>query len=108
MSLDVTLKSDTTGDELYWANITHNLNTMAIEAGIYKELWRPEELGIKLAGQLIEPLSLGLKRLEEEPERYKKFNPENGWGSYEGLIAFVSRYLRACIKNPEAEVSISR
>jgi hypothetical protein len=47
-------------DEVYTANITHNLNRMAKEAGIYKHLWRPDEIGITLAGELIEPLQSGL------------------------------------------------
>ena len=33
----------------YSANITHNLGKMAEEAGIYKHLWRPEEIGITKA-----------------------------------------------------------
>src|SRR5690242_20071192 len=50
-------------------NITHNLNAMAGEAGIYKHLWRPEELGITHARQLIEPLRAGLELLRSDPER---------------------------------------
>ncbi len=38
---------------LYWRNITHNLGRMAVEAGIYEALWRPEELMNKtLAGEI--------------------------------------------------------
>lgn len=29
-------------EDVYWANITRNLNKMASEAGIYEALWRPE------------------------------------------------------------------
>lgn len=35
---------------LYDANITHNLNRMADEAGIYEHVWRPEEIGVTTAG----------------------------------------------------------
>lgn len=62
MSLDVYLRLDN-GNEVYDANITHNLNTMAEEAGIYKHLWRPEELGITKAKDLIEPLAEGLAKM---------------------------------------------
>lgn len=89
-------------------NITHNLNTMAGDAGIYKHLWRPEELNITTASQLIEPLTMGLKTLKEQPERFKKFNPKNGWGDYDGLVKFVSSYLEACKENPNCEIYISR
>ena len=52
MSLDVTL-TNADGAEVYSANITHNLNRMAMEAGIYECLWRPDEHGITKAAQII-------------------------------------------------------
>jgi len=89
-------------------NITHNLGPMAKAAGIYMELWRPEELGITKAVQLIEPLREGLHRLKVEPNTYKELNPDNGWGDYEGLVKFVSSYLDACYDYPDADVEASR
>lgn len=93
---------------VYSANITHNLNRMAKEAGIYMHLWRPEEIGITKASQLIEPLAEGLNALIADPERFEKFNPENGWGTYGGLVGFVKEYLEACQKWPDADVSVWR
>lgn len=107
MSLDVTLLA-TRKVDVFDANITHNLNTMAEEAGIYKHLWRPEELDITIAAQLIEPLEIGLQRLKDTPEYFKQFNPENGWGTYDGFVSWVEKYLEACKENPDAEISISR
>ena len=95
-------------DEVYSANITHNLGTMASEADIYEVLWHPDENGITHARQLIDKLGLGLTVLKMEPERFKKFNPENGWGNYEGLARFVENYLNACLEHPDAEVYVSR
>lgn len=95
-------------DTLYRDNITHNLSIMANEAGIYKELWRPEELGITIASELIEPLRQGLHRLRLEPDKYKAFNPYNGWGTYEQLVTFVSNYLDACYKYLNAKIEVSR
>jgi hypothetical protein len=95
-------------DAVYTANITHNLNTMASEVGIYQYLWRPDELDITLAAQLIGPLRAGLDLLESDPVRFKEFNPSNGWGEYEDLVSFVRGYLRACIMYPTAGVSVSR
>lgn len=107
MSLDVYLSS---GDGLdYSANITHNLGMMADEAGIYEALWRPEEIGLKTARELIEPLRAGLVRLlTEDREKFLQHSPKNGWGTYDGLVEFVSSYLRACEENPDATVSVSR
>lgn len=94
--------------EVYHANITHNLGKMAKEAGIYEHLWRPEEIGITKAYQLVQPLSSGFIFLQAFPERFKLFNPENGWGSYEGLLKFVLNYAIACRKYLDADVSVSR
>jgi hypothetical protein len=95
-------------NEVYSANITHNMNKCAEAAGIYKALWRPEELGITKAKQLIAPLRKGLHKLKMNPEKYKKYNPENGWGSYEGLVEFVEKYLNACYEYKNADVEVSR
>lgn len=89
-------------------NITHNLGGMAKAAGIYQHLWRPEELGIKNAEELVGPLTQGLEKLKAEPERFKTFNPSNGWGKYESLVSFVERYLSACQEYPNARVYVSR
>lgn len=107
MSLDVYLE-EMRPAEVYWRSITHNLGQMAVAAGIYKHLWRPEELGIKTAGDLIEPLRQGLARLQADPERFEAHNPRNGWGDYEGFVEFVADYLRACAESPTATVRISR
>jgi len=105
----IPLPGDTTVySGVYSGNITHNLNSMAKEAGIYMHLWRPEEIGIKKAEQLIGPLSAGLVLLAGDPDRFRQFNPKNGWGDYEGLVCFVIQYLNACIKFREATVSVWR
>ena len=93
---------------VYHANITHNLGKMAAAAGIYEHLWRPDELGIRQAGELIEPLRAGLSLLESDPEQFKEYNPPNGWGDYDGLVRFVRRYLAACIQYQDATVYASR
>jgi len=53
-------------------------------------------------------LEEGWNILMADPEHFKKFNPENGWGSYGGLKKFVYKYLEACRFNPDAELEISR
>ena len=107
MSLDVTLKV-VRPTEIYSDNITHNLGDMAEAAGIYTVLWRPDELGIEKAGELIEPLRAGLALLKSDPERFKQYDSPNGWGMYEHFVPFVENYLHACEDCPEADVSVSR
>lgn len=106
MSLDVTLTATRT--EVYDANITHNLGAMAREAGIYEVCWRPDEVGITKAEQLIEPLRNGTALMKADPARFEKYNAENGWGLYEHFLPWLEEYLAACEANPDAEVSVSR
>ena len=107
MSLDVWLTA-VRRTEVFSANITHNLNRMAEEAGIYKHLWRPEELGITTAEELIEPLEAGLALLQADPARFAAFDAPNGWGRHENLVDFVRSYLAACHENPDAKVEVCR
>lgn len=109
------------------ANITHNLNTMADKAGIYEALWRPYRLHkdwkdtndyekelkfegsvIMKAKDIISTLEKGLTLLKEKPEYFKKFNAENGWGTYEQFVPWVEEYLEACKQYPESEIYVSR
>lgn len=106
MGLDVTL-TETRPTEVYSSNITHNLGNMASAVDLYMPLWRPEEIGITKAYQLIGSLAKGLADLENRPE-LKALNPVNGWGSYDGLVQFVREYLVACLANPYADVSVCR
>ena len=109
MSLDIRLNAvRTVNVEVFNYNITHNLAPMAEQAGIYKYLWRPDELGITTAAQLIEPLRAGLTLLQGDRERFSEFNPDNGWGDYDGLVRFVRNYLAACEQNPDALIEVSR
>lgn len=101
-------ESEDPSNDVYSANITHNLGRMAREAGIYEPLWRPDEIGVTKARQLVTPLREGLGLLRRAPERFKTLNPENGWGDYDGFVQFVERYLAACEEYPDADVRVSR
>jgi type II secretory pathway component PulM len=107
MSLDVYLMK-TQVVAVHEGVITHNLGAMANEAGIYQHLWRPEELGITKAAELIEPLRAGLALLKSDPPRFEALNPSNGWGSYSSFVPWVQKYLAACEAHPDANVEVSR
>lgn len=95
--------------DVYWSNITHNLNKMASECpGLYEALWRPDECGINKAEQLIPVLKRGIEEMEADPERFKQHNPENKWGSYEVFLKWCREYLEACQEHPGAMVYASR
>ena len=95
-------------EQVYWANITHNLNKMAREAGIYEALWRPEEIGKTKASEIVELLEKGLTDLKARPKHFEKFNSPNGWGMYEHFVPFVEKYLEACKEYPVAIIGVSR
>lgn len=107
MSLDITLTA-VRPTTVYDANITHNLGDMAEEADIYMHLWRPEEIGVTKAAQLVEPLMVAIALMKREPERFIKLNPENGWGSYAVFVPWLEQYLQACYKNLDANITVSR
>ena len=95
-------------EQVYWANITHNLGEMASKAGIYKALWRPEEINAEKAQDIIELLEVGLTDLKNRPEYFEQFNSPNGWGMYEHFVPFVEEYLKACKEYPKALIEVSR
>lgn len=113
MSLDVSLMK-VMPTEVYTDNITHNLGVMAravkLSNGktLYDVLWRPDENDYYIAKDISELLDEGWNILLSDPDRFKKFNPENGWGEYEGLVNFVYRYRNATWEYPESALSISR
>lgn len=113
MSLDIDLKV-TIPTTIWHYNITHNLGKMAAQVKfedgltLYDVLWRPEEKHLNLACDIEDYLDRGWNILMSEPNFYKTFNPENGWGSYEGLCEFVYQYRKACQEHPLAEVHACR
>jgi hypothetical protein len=93
---------------LFQNNITHNLVPMAHLAGLYQYVWRPEENGINTAADMIPHLEQGLSNLLDTSQKFMHLNPDNGWGSYDGLVMFIQQYLRACKEYPDALVEACR
>lgn len=89
------------------ANITHNLNRMAGELGIYEACWRPEQIGATKAKDIIHILETGIKQLKSDPEHYGQFNANNGWGTVEQFLHWLEEYLKACKKYPEFIIRVS-
>jgi hypothetical protein len=83
-------------------NITHNLTAMADLAGVYTALWHPERLSSQLASDIRPILEAGLAALLADPPKFQALNPENGWGSYSGLVEFVRWAISQCLKYPNA------
>lgn len=92
------------------ANITHNLNkmAMAVSTDFYKAVWHPEDLDIEYTYQLENYLLDGLTKLKSNPDYYKTFEPKNKWGTYDGFIGWLEKYLEACQLNPDGKIEVSR
>ena len=111
MSLDISLTDEE--HEIYEANITHNLGEMASkvscfiiqvreekpkEITLYDILWHGSGQSAKVITPMLE---VGLKELIENEVELCEYIPENGWGSYAGLIKFTTLLLEACKEFPE-------
>lgn len=92
-------------EQVHWQNITHNLGKMAREAMIYDILWHPE-IGIK-AEVLIHPIEQGIQMMKDRPKHFKKFDAENGWGTYDVFLPWLEQLLEKCKEFPQAVVEVS-
>jgi hypothetical protein len=89
-------------------NITHNLGKMASEAGIYYALWRPDEPYPHKAKDITTTIERGLELMKSDPDKFRAFSAENGWGTYEQFIPWIEEYLKALKEYPEADIEVSR
>lgn len=128
MSLDVYLRHrnkeqtdryDQSAD-VWWANITHNMNKMAdaipvstnddrMEATLYDYVWRPEEQREKVDSiVMLRVLTEGINYMISHRKELLRFNPGNGWGSYDSFLKWLINYKEACEDHPGCDVYVSR
>ena len=96
MSVDLSIKAKRLV-EIYETNITYNLAPMYYKA-IDKELGLKKIKGMscKKALPIIEN---AIKDMIDNKEEYKKLNPENGWGTYDGLLEKFKDIRNICEDN---------
>lgn len=97
-------------------NLTHNLTKMANlcsykdyvnpktsrDITLYTLLWHPEEILNKdslITKEYLFRLIDLCDSLELNPDFYKEYNPENGWGSYEQLLSAVKKLITVIAPN---------
>jgi len=107
MSLDIWLEEEVV-TEVVSMNITHNLAEMAEEAGIYECLWRPAEVGASVGADLIAPLDRAVAEMTADPDRFRKFDAPNGWGTYDDFLPWLEELLQGCKDHPNARVRVCR
>ena len=102
MGWDLWLAADTGGEELAsiegcdW-NYTYNTSPMLYDAGIDLKKYCG-----KTCEEVIDELETSIKILKDNPEKYEAMNPENGWGSYEGVTRKMELLLTAFKEHPKA------
>ncbi len=90
--------------EIYSNNVTYNLSDMYYKA-IDKEkgYYKLHEMECKDALPIIKN---AIKDLEAKPDEYKKLNPKNGWGTYEGLLRGLKDLEFIAAENPDAIIEV--
>lgn len=96
---------DDNAEEIFWANITHNLGPMWNEAGVYAALYETNGQQAKMIQATLEK---GLVKMVLDRPRFEKHNSPNGWGLYKNALPFLQEVHEACKENPEAFIRISR
>lgn len=110
MSYDVYLMIDTGAPEDEWPT--------AIEIGNYTSnvsgMWRKALGGISLrefhhvnAAEAAPKLAAAVTEMEADPDAYREMEPSNGWGDYEGALAYLRRLAEACAKHPKCKIEVS-
>ena len=87
MSYDVVLPN---GDEI---NMTFNIRPMLDKAFGLKD-WK--EIQNHSSKEVAEKVAYAICRMKANPKEYKKLEPENKWGTYEGTIEFLTTIFKAC------------
>ena len=97
-------------NEYFHMNLTHNLTEMADECKVlgtcnynsessvvtlYDLLWHPKDnLNIEVPTlDYLEDIMQCYKKLLENPDFFKQYNPKNSWGTYEQLVRRTKEYL---------------
>jgi hypothetical protein len=104
MSLDIYL-SAVVELEVVSKNITHNLTPMWREAGVYYALYDSEG---ETAAEILPVLEKGLIKMLADPEKYKKLDSPNGWGTYEHAVPWLTELIAEFKKYPQGMISVSK
>ena len=106
MSYDFRLEINTGGSKpLTFGHLNHTYNCApmfkeALGKGLYKfNGWSAEKF--------LDVINKGIEDMVKRPEYYSKWNPSNGWGSYQTALDFLAEIGKLCRKHPKAFVNIT-
>ena len=108
MSYDVSFKAKLEGVDQWvyvgdeWINFTSNTAAMIKEVcGSY-----PSEWGGRKCSDMYPVLMQGASLLNNSPEKYRRFEPSNGWGTVETTRDFLISVADNCGKYPTAVLEV--
>lgn len=106
MSYDLCLRMDTGAK--YPPRVTETRCPTYNLCGMFSlALGRPiRELDGMLAADAAPILEAATVAMKKRPAKFKKLNPANGWGSYEGALESLCWLLEECKEHPKAMVSV--
>ena len=107
MSYDIFLTTPKNRDEdSEVGNMTSNIRPMYDKAFGVND-WKDVVDG-RRAGSVVQEIFLAYDEMKSNPKEYKKLNPENGWGDYEGALEYLYKLLRESCQWPECTIYIHR
>jgi hypothetical protein len=96
MSLDIYITAKREVD-IYERNVTYNLAKMYYKCIDKEKGFRKlDGMNCKEALPIVEN---AIRDMLVNADEYRKLNPENGWGSYEGLLATLQEMRNCCEAN---------
>ena len=101
MSLNIGISAKRT-IEIFDRNITYNLSKMYYKCipGGFKAL---DGMSCKEALPILQK---AINDLIENQEEYEKLNPENGWGTYDGLLQAIKDMRNCCEDNLDGIIDV--
>lgn len=104
MSLDISITAKREV-EIYERNVTYNL------ADMYYKCIDKEQGFKKLNGmnckEALPIIYHAISDMLNNADEYKKLNPKNGWGSYEGLLVTLQEMRNCCENNSDGIINVS-
>lgn len=103
MSWDIKLE-DSNGNELEDCEWNYTYNTSPMMYAVDFDL---HDLDDKKCEDVVYKLWLCIEALATDPEKFEAMNPENGWGSYDGLLEVLIKMHKEFRINPYAIIRAS-
>ena len=89
--------------EVHWLTpidgMTYNLTPMWAKAIPFLEVTR--DFDNKKCSDILEDLKIGLNDILDNSDEYRKLNPDNGWGDFDGFFERYVHLIRDVAQNPE-------